>query len=69
MSEIPNLDRRQFIVSALAVGGVLVIGTRPGVADAASADASVWDKAVGAGSAEFTPWILIAPDDTPSRCA
>src|SRR3979490_2007876 len=64
MSEVTNLDRRQFIVSAMAVGGVLVVGTRPGVADAASADASVWDRAAGAGSAEFTPWILIAPDDT-----
>jgi len=65
MSENPNLDRRQFIVSSLAaIGGALVVGTRPDFADAASADATVWDKAAGAGSAEFTPWILIAPDDT-----
>src|SRR3984893_19542277 len=64
MSELPNLDRRQFIVSALAMGGALVVGTRPDLADAASANATVWDKAAGAGSAEFTPWILIAPDDT-----
>jgi isoquinoline 1-oxidoreductase subunit beta len=64
MSEILNLQRREFIVSALAVGGVLAIGTRPGVADAASADATVWARAAGTGSVEFTPWILIAPDDT-----
>src|SRR3977135_1861451 len=64
MSESPGLDRRQFIVSALAMGGALVVGTRPDPADAASANATLWDKAAGAGSAEFTPWILIAPDDT-----
>jgi len=65
MSEILNLRRREFIVSALAAGGVLVIGTRPGVRGRGLRQVHPsWDRAAGADSAEFTPWILIAPDDT-----
>jgi isoquinoline 1-oxidoreductase beta subunit len=64
VSDTINGKRREFIVSVVAAGGALAIGTRLGAVHAASADATVWDMAAGAGSAEFTPWLLIAPDDT-----
>jgi isoquinoline 1-oxidoreductase beta subunit len=62
MNEVFRPDRRQFVVSALALGGALLIGTRPSLA--AMTDTMPWDKGAPAGSAEFTPWLSIAPDDT-----
>ena len=64
MSETINVQRREFITSAVVAGGALAIGTRLGTVHAGSADPTVWDKAAAAGTAEFTPWLLIAPDDT-----
>jgi len=53
-----DLSRRQFIVSTLAAGGALVIGTRSGFA-------AVRDTVpLAAGTSEFTPWLTIAKDDT-----
>jgi isoquinoline 1-oxidoreductase beta subunit len=60
MNETLNVDRRQFIVSALALGGAFAIGTRN---DAAAAAAARPGSKAAAASSEFTPWIVIGQDD------
>ena len=64
MTEVTALDRRQFVLSTLAAGGVLVMGLREEGALAAQPQAMMWDKDDPTGSSEFTPWLSIAPDDT-----
>jgi isoquinoline 1-oxidoreductase beta subunit len=64
MSEAVRFDRRQFVVSTLAAGGVLVLGLRNDPALGAESQPLLWDKEDPAGSSEFTPWLSIAPDDT-----
>jgi isoquinoline 1-oxidoreductase subunit beta len=64
MSAVPILDRRQFVCSTLAAGGVLVLGIRDTVAQAAEGEVAPWVKDNAVGSVEFTPWLSIAPDDT-----
>ncbi|HVW92483.1 MAG TPA: molybdopterin cofactor-binding domain-containing protein [Devosia sp.] len=63
MNEMLKGNRRQFIVSALAAGGAMVVGPRLALANS---EAQVWDKDVAPanGAAEFTPWLTINPDDT-----
>jgi len=63
MNEVAALDRRQFVVSSLAAGGMMVMGLR-NAAQGAEAQPTLWDKPDPAGSSEFTPWLAIAPDDT-----
>jgi isoquinoline 1-oxidoreductase beta subunit len=63
MNEI-TIGRRQFIVSALAAGGTMVIGMRADPAVGAESQPIPWDKGDPTGSSEFTPWLSIAPDDT-----
>ncbi|HEY4165993.1 MAG TPA: molybdopterin cofactor-binding domain-containing protein, partial [Reyranella sp.] len=53
--------RRTFLVSSVALGGAMVVGTR---AMAATADAVPWDKDPAAEGTEFTPWLTISADDT-----
>ena len=50
---------------ALAFGGALVVGIRPDSADAASANATLWDKAAGAGIAATA--IRRPPRSRPTR--
>ncbi len=57
------LDRRDFLVGAVAVGGGMALGI-VGRAVAASTEANPWDAAKNPGSVEFNPWLSIAPDDT-----
>jgi isoquinoline 1-oxidoreductase subunit beta len=64
MSEAVRFDRRQFVVSTLAAGGVLVLGLRNNPALGAESQPILWDNEDPAGSSEFTPWLSIAPDDT-----
>jgi isoquinoline 1-oxidoreductase beta subunit len=64
MSGIATIDRRQFVVAALALSGAMVIGTRTLRAIAAQPQPIPWDKDDPAGSSEFTPWLTIAADDT-----
>lgn len=64
MNADTKLDRRQFVCSTLAAGGVLVLGLREQPALGAEAQTIIWDKDDPIGSAEFTPWLSIAPDDT-----
>jgi isoquinoline 1-oxidoreductase beta subunit len=66
MSGASELSRRQFIVSALAAGGALVLGFSEQRANAAEPQVIPWDKPDLNGSLEFTPWLSIAPDDTVS---
>ena len=63
MNEVAGLDRRRFVVSSLAAGGMMVMGLR-NAAQGAEAQPAMWDKPDPAGSSEFTPWLAIAPDDT-----
>jgi isoquinoline 1-oxidoreductase subunit beta len=63
MNADTSLDRRQFVISSLAAGGALVLGLGDR-AQAAEAQAIIWDKDDPIGSSEFTPWLSIAPDDT-----
>jgi isoquinoline 1-oxidoreductase subunit beta len=63
MNQVTGLDRRQFVLSTLAAGGVLVVGLHEH-ASGAELQAIPWDKDNLAGSSEFTPWLSIAPDDT-----
>jgi isoquinoline 1-oxidoreductase subunit beta len=51
-----SVDRREFIVSAFAVGGALVIGTR-------SEESSAAVPSGAAGQSEFSPWLSIGTDD------
>ncbi len=55
MNAISKLDRRGFLISALAVGGGLSLGVIPTGAQALGKDGE---------PCEFCPWITIAPDDT-----
>ncbi len=64
MNQATALDRRQFVLSTLAAGGVLVVGLHEHRALGAEPQAVPWDKDNPAGSSEFTPWLSIAPDDT-----
>jgi isoquinoline 1-oxidoreductase beta subunit len=64
MSALPHLDRRQFVLSTLAAGGVMVLGIGERGANAAEPEVAPWDKDDPNGSVEFTPWLSIAPDDT-----
>ena len=64
MNQATALDRRQFVLSTLAAGGVLVVGLHEQRASGAEPQAVPWDKDNPAGSSEFTPWLSIAPDDT-----
>jgi isoquinoline 1-oxidoreductase beta subunit len=64
MNQVTALDRRQFVLSTLAAGGVLVVGLHEHRALGAEPQPIPWDKDNPAGSSEFTPWLSIAPDDT-----
>ena len=61
-----GLDRRQFIVATAAVGGGLALGLSlaPAEAEAASVLPQPWTQPPAPGAVEFSPWVVIAPDDT-----
>lgn len=66
MGKIQDLDRRRFLITASAVGGGLAIGfsSAPGEAVTGAAPlAGPWGGGPLTG-AEFTPWLMIAPDNT-----
>jgi isoquinoline 1-oxidoreductase beta subunit len=63
MNQVTGIDRRQFVLSTLAAGGVLVVGLHEH-ALGAELQAIPWDRDNPPGSSEFTPWLSIAPDDT-----
>src|SRR5713226_4197444 len=64
-----SANRREFIVTALSIGGGLAIGlTFPKNAEAATVAARIsgkpWESLVGVSDIEVGPWLMIAPDDT-----
>ena len=57
-----GIDRRQFLISATALAGGLVIGIGPASkAGAAIAKALPWEQS---GGTEFTGFLVISPDNT-----
>src|SRR5712691_2672060 len=64
-----SANRREFIVTALSIGGGLAIGlTFPKNAEAATVAARIsgkpWESLAGNSDIEVGPWLVIAPDDT-----
>ncbi len=64
-----SANRREFIVTALSIGGGLAIGlTFPKNAEAATVAARIsgkpWESLAGGSDIEVGPWLVIAPDDT-----
>ena len=70
MATTQEMDRREFIVTALAVGGGLAIGLSftakeaEAAAVAARVSGKPWESLAGPSDIEVGPWLLIAPDDT-----
>jgi isoquinoline 1-oxidoreductase beta subunit len=65
-----EISRREFVVTAAAVGGGLTLGiaitkgeVRRGAGSAKIA-ARPWESLAGKGDIEVGPWVVIAPDDT-----
>ena len=65
-----EISRREFIVTAAAVGGGMTLGiafTKGEVrraAVAAKVSGRPWESLAGKGDVEVGPWVVIAPDDT-----
>ena len=69
MAIAQDSNRREFIVTALGVGGGLALGLAfPKNADAATVAAKIsgkpWESLAAASDIEVGPWLVIAPDDT-----
>jgi isoquinoline 1-oxidoreductase beta subunit len=69
MANVQDWNRREFIVTALSVGGGLAIGlTFPKNAEAAAVATRIpgkpWESLAGNSDIEVGPWLVIAPDDT-----
>ena len=72
MSATPEMSRRQFVVTTLAVGGGFALGIsflEHGAEGAAATVAAKisgrpWESLAGARDVEVGPWLMIAPDDT-----
>jgi isoquinoline 1-oxidoreductase subunit beta len=70
MSMNRETNRREFIVTAAAVGGGMTLGIAftkgevRGAALAAKVSGRPWESLAGKGDVEVGPWVVIAPDDT-----
>ena len=70
MAITQEMNRREFIVTALAVGGGLAIGLSftakeaEAAAVAARISGKPWESLAGQSDIEVGPWLVIAPDDT-----
>ena len=70
MKPIPEINRREFIITTLTVSGGLALGITPPQASAATPSvgprvgARPWESLHAAGETEVSAWIVIAPDDT-----
>jgi len=70
MSTNREINRREFIVTAAAVGGGLALGLAfpksdaRGAANTAKISGRPWESSAGKDDIEVGPWVVIAPDDT-----
>jgi len=70
MAVTRGIDRREFIVTTLTVGGgfALALAFPPNQVEAAADTAKIpdkpWESLVGKGETEINPWLVVAPDDT-----
>jgi len=70
MAVIKGMDRREFMVTTLTVGGGFALAlTFPRIrVEAAAKVAKIpdkpWESLVGKGETEINPWLVVAPDDT-----
>ncbi|MBI2819568.1 MAG: xanthine dehydrogenase family protein molybdopterin-binding subunit [Acidobacteria bacterium] len=68
MAESAEMNRRQFVVTALTVGGGLALGLCFPQNEAAALVAKIadrpWESLVGEGAIEINPWLVVGPDDT-----
>ncbi len=70
MSMHREINRREFIVTAVAVGGGLTVGLAFPKSDAprdavtAKISGRPWESLARKGDIEVGPWVVIAPDDT-----
>ncbi len=56
--------RRNFLVSAAAVGGGMTLGLSwSGEAEAAFVNPQAWDQPLAGGTSEFSPWLTIGNDN------
>jgi len=70
MTATSGMNRREFVVTTLAVGGGLALGLsfpqneaeRAGIA--ARLSGRPWESLAGKSDIEVGPWLMIAPDDT-----
>src|SRR5439155_20432205 len=70
MATTKGMDRREFIVTTLTVGGgfALALTFLGSQAEAAVNTAKIpdkpWESLVGNGDTEINPWLVVAPDET-----
>ena len=70
MTLIREMNRRDFVVTTLAVGGGLALGLSfsrkdaKGAAVAARLSGRPWESLAAKSDIEVGPWLMIAPDDT-----
>jgi isoquinoline 1-oxidoreductase beta subunit len=70
MSTNREISRREFVVTAAAMGGGLALGLSfpksdaRQAADIAKISARPWESLAGKADIEIDPWVVIAPDDT-----
>src|SRR4029077_5678100 len=69
MTATHGMNRREFVVTTLAVGGGLALGLSFPKNEAERADIAVrlsgrpWESLAGAADVEVGPWVVIAPND------
>src|SRR2546426_1421195 len=70
MATSKRMDRREFIVTTLTVGGGFALALAfprsqaEGAVNTAKIPDKPWESLVGNGDTEVNPWLVVAPDDT-----
>jgi isoquinoline 1-oxidoreductase subunit beta len=70
MAVTKGMDRREFMVTTLTIGGgfALALAFPRNIVEAASDAAKIpdkpWESLVGKSETEINPWLVVAPDDT-----
>src|SRR3989441_2064067 len=70
MATRKGMDRREFIVTTLTVGGGFALALAfprseaEGAVNAAKIPDKPWESLVGNADTEINPWLVVAPDDT-----